>query len=344
MKLSILLFSLATCVHAETNTYGELQGWSFSIEQDLFYLIDTSKNEDRDYTIGIDFGVYGETATVSPLHKGLKAVDSVLGLVRDSNQYDKQRILHMGVKVYTPDDLSNPAPIYDDRPYASLIYLSNKVAAIAPHRKSGTSTELTLGVLGLDIAEEVQTFTHKLQREVSNSDTPEEPRGWDHQVSDGGELTFKYRVDYKHIITRTSWSDLSYSLEGNIGYETNAGIGLLWRIGQRASHFAYFEPNPAYGVSSNKTRLDNYVYLYLKSSGVIYNALLQGGIRESDVTFSSDQIERNVNYAGIGWTMTLETGTRLTFAQHMHTEEFKGPNARKHYWGGFYLSFPFASN
>jgi hypothetical protein len=195
----------------------------------------------------------------------------------------------------------------------------------------------------LSIAEKVQTFTHAVQREIGNSDTPEKPLGWEHQISDGGELTLKYGVDYKHIITHSPWADLSYSVEGNIGYETNVGLGVLWRLGQRASHFAYFEPVPFAEGKSIKSKLDNYVYLYFKSSYVMYNVLLQGGFRDSEVTFSPDQLERVVNYAGIGWTIMLETGTRLTFAQHMHTEEFKGPYARKHYWGGFYLTFPFAS-
>ena len=264
VKLFFLLLGFISPTHAIANAYSELQGWNFSIEQDLFYLIDTDKNEDRDYTIGIDFGIYGESATLSPLHSGLNYINGFLGIERAPVNQIKQRRLHMGVKVYTPDDLSNPDPIYDDRPYASLIYLSNKISTIAAHQRSGLTTELTLGILGLDIAEEVQTFTHKVQREISDSDTPEEPRGWEHQISDGGELTVKYGVGYKHILTDTSWSDLSYSVTGNLGYETNLGFGLLWRIGQRGSHFSSLDLRPSAG-NLNQSSFDHYVYLYIKS-------------------------------------------------------------------------------
>lgn len=58
----VLLFqtSMSTADDIPAN---ELQGWYFSIEQDLFYLFDPDKNEDRDYTIGIDVGIFGEAAT-----------------------------------------------------------------------------------------------------------------------------------------------------------------------------------------------------------------------------------------------------------------------------------------
>ena len=58
----VLLFqtSMSTADDIPAN---ELQGWYFSIEQDLFYLFDPDKNEDRYYTIGIDVGFFGEAAT-----------------------------------------------------------------------------------------------------------------------------------------------------------------------------------------------------------------------------------------------------------------------------------------
>jgi hypothetical protein len=330
-------------IPGKTNFY-ELQGWSFSIEQDLFYLIDPDKNEDRDYTIGIDIGLYGESATRSYLHAGLNQFDSLFG-INDKGQQNNQRSMHVGVAVYTPDDLSNPNPIYDDRPYASLIYWSNRNQRIAANGQSGLATELTLGMLGLNIAKEVQTFTHKIQREISDSDTPEEPQGWDYQISDGGELTLRYRVEYKRLLEQSAWQDLSYSLTGDLGYQTDLGIGLLWRVGTRASHFAFFEPRPsqaAHLFKNTKPKRDNYAYLSYQLTGILYNELLQGGFRQSTVTLSADQIEPVVHTLALGWTMALESGTRLTFAQYMHSPEFKGPNRRNHYWGGFYLTFPFA--
>lgn len=328
------------------NNQNELQGWSMFIEQDLFYLLDPDKNEDRDYTIGIDVALHGEIASRSYLYDALHYLDEIVGFDRGMWQGSLQRSTHLGVAVYTPDDLANPDPIYDDRPYASLIYWSNKTRRIRTDGQAGIATELTFGVLGTEIAKAVQTFIHKLQREISNSDTPVEPRGWDHQISEGGELTFRYHIEYKHLLTQGAWYDFSSAMIGNLGYQTDASAGLLWRVGKRASHFAFFEPQPAQQFnqfSDISTQQDNYLYLYYQLTGVVYNELLQGGFRDSDVTFGSDQIERLVQTLAIGWTQTLESGTRLTFAQYMRSPEFKGPNSHTHYWGGFYLTFPFES-
>lgn len=321
---------------------GELQGWSFAIEQDLFYLIDPNKNEDRNYTMGIDVGWYGEAATHTYLYDSLTSLDSLLGLTK--YQQDIQRSMHLGVAVYTPNDLSNPNPIFDDRPYASLIYWTNRTNRVALNGESALATELTIGVLGLNFAKEIQTFTHKLQREISGSDTPEDPRGWDYQISKGGELTFHYRLESNRLLTRTNWYDLSYTVAGDLGYRTGLDAGLLWRAGTRASHFSSFTLRPGQGANlfaNAKPKHDNYVYLYYQLSGIIYDELLQGGFRQSTVTFSSDQIERAVHTVALGWTITFDSGSRLTFAQYMHSPEYKGPNRRNHYWGGFYLTFPF---
>jgi len=340
-----MLFALCTNLSATEDTEYELQGWRFALEQDLFYLLDPDKNEDRDYTIGIDVGLFGESATHSYIYNALNGIDHLLGL---QTTYDThiQRSTHLGVAVYTPDDLANPDPIYDDRPYASLLYWSNRTDRIATHGNYGLSSELTIGILGLEFAKVVQKLTHKLQREITNSETPADPQGWNNQISDGGEPTFRYRFEYKHLLQQSTWYDISANLAAQLGYQTDISAGLLCRIGTRVSHFAYFEPRIGQEISYHADRMqqDNYLYLSYQLTGVVYNELLQGGFRDSKVTISADQIERAVHSLALGWTMTLESGTRLTFAQYMHTPEFKGPNARKHYWGGFYLTFPFAGH
>ena len=343
---AIVLLLYTSVSAADSIPANELQGWYLSIEQDLFYLIDPDKNEDRDYTIGIDVGFFGDAATHTYIYDGLNGIDAILGLGNARASVHSQRSMHLGIAVYTPDDLANPDPIYDDRPYASLLYISNRTQRIDTHSNSGLATELSIGVLGLKVAGEVQTLIHKLQRGIANTDTPVDPQGWDHQISDGGELTFRYRIESKHLLMQSEWFDLSTAVVGNLGYQTDIGAGLLWRAGTRVSHFAFFEPRPVQEVHqlANETpEQDNYIYLYYQLTGVAYNELLQGGFRDSQVTFSADQIERVVHSLALGWTMTLQSGTRLTFAQYMHSPEFKGPNARKHYWGGFYLTFPFNS-
>lgn len=339
-----VLYLLSGAIVASESAYSnEFQGWSLATDQDLFYLIDNGKNEDRDYTIGVEYGLYGELAGQSLLHSGLNNLDALVGFDGWYND-EQQRSMHLGVKVYTPDDLANPDPIYDDRPYASLVYWSNQQRRIAQDRRSSLTTELSLGILGLEFAKEVQSFVHKISREISGKDTPIEPQGWQHQISDGGELTFRYHIEARHLLHQSNWYDLSYELAAGLGYQTGVSAGMLWRVGQRQSHFSQYESGPINQLGSLRIEnipQDNFVYLYYRLDGVLYNELLQGGFRDSAVTFDSDQIERAVHMLELGWSMTLKSGTRISFTQNIRSSEFKGANSRTHYWGGFYLSFPF---
>ena len=61
-----ILYSYITVTLAAESNPDELQGWYFSIEQDLFYLFDPDKNEDRDYTMGLSFTAYSCPDSANP--------------------------------------------------------------------------------------------------------------------------------------------------------------------------------------------------------------------------------------------------------------------------------------
>ena len=88
--------------------------------------------------------------------------------------------VEFGLFGFTPEDKEASAPLYDDRPYASLLYMSQSRVRIDRDENVAWHSSLTLGALGLAIVGNGQNAVHK----VIGSEHAE---GWDHQVSEGGE-------------------------------------------------------------------------------------------------------------------------------------------------------------
>ena len=120
----------------------------------------------------------------------LQRLDPLVGFDRRCGRVYRSFLL--GAVTYTPDDIGNPEPIFDDRPYASLLYLANKQVVADDKRALGV--EIMVGALGLNVANEVQTSLHQWYRDVSGESEPVDPEGWRYQISDGGEPTLRLRV------------------------------------------------------------------------------------------------------------------------------------------------------
>ena len=88
---------------------------------------------------------------------------------------------------FTPSDVLDPRPIQNDRPYASLLFTSNGRVQVSGDRSAWTSS-LSVGLLGLPLSGELHKGVHK----VTGSDPP---RGYDHQISAGGEPTARCRLN-----------------------------------------------------------------------------------------------------------------------------------------------------
>ncbi len=322
------------------------KGIGIYFDQDLLI---PSVNEDRDYTMGVAIEIFWKDGP-----KSVKLLDDALGWINRKTPWakvksDSQRSLMIGSVNFTPDDLANRNPIFNDRPYASLLYLSSK-RVITPNseqnngkhesRHNVMGTELQIGVLGLGIARSVQTSLHGYMRGLYNSDKPVDPMGWDHQISDGGELTLKYRVSYGERIKRGSYWDLAYTADGSIGYQSNASLGLQARLGRRKSGFwtLPFDPINRGNFLPSTARGELYLWAAYRVRGVLYDALLQGQFRHSDVTFGSSDINRLVHETGVGLTFDYKP-IQLTFSHNYKSSELDGAASRSHHWGGILFIF-----
>jgi hypothetical protein len=317
---------------------GAQRGIGLYLDQDLLTPL---FNEDRDYTTGVAVEFFEEQ------HKLLYPMDKLAGWLGDTldmhhARRTTRRSIMLGSISYTPDDLARRTPIRDDRPYSSLLYFANKRVQADQRRAIGI--EMRAGLLGTAVSREVQQALHQWWRDATDDDEPVDPRGWRHQISDGGEPTFRVRLSYSQLLAHAegSW-DLSGSAHLNLGYQTNAGAGLALRVGKLRSAFwsLPWDPINRGNFLPAQPHSEYYVWLAYNATAVAYDALLQGQFRDSEVTFNNDELNQLVHHAGLGLTLGWKP-VEITFAVNAKSAELDvGRADRSHVWGGMYFMFSF---
>ena len=313
------------------------RGIGVYFDQDLFTL---GLNEDRDYTTGIALEFFWQQDGLYPMDRLVKSLGQQLELL-PANAVTERSFM-IGTVNFTPDNLAAREPILDDRPYASLIYLSNK-NVYAGH-DAAVGIEMQVGMLGTSVAREVQQGLHGLWRDVADSDNPVDPKGWGHQVSNGGEPTLRFRVAYSKLLAESAghW-DLAGTASANLGYQTNLGLGLAVRTGRIASPVWTLPYDPINRGNFLPSLAGNEWYLWAAYRGIAvgYDALLQGQFRDSDVTYGNDEIKRLVHNAGVGLTLSYKP-VQVTFAINAKSSELDAREAdRNQVWGGIYTMMRF---
>ncbi len=333
------------------------------IDQDLFY---PSYNEDRNYTMGVAAHWTGMSIEQSGITDPLKGLDSVLFCESILDAFSG--VAH-GVTVasttFTPENLANPEPIYNDRPYASLLSVATLVRrtdSIINPTKSLT-TELTVGLLGLRISEDVQTWIHSSLRAANNGRGRPDPEGWPHQISDGGEPTMMYRVAYDtrcfHLKAADNhdWVQLIPGGELAFGYYTYVKAGGMLRVGYINRNYVSsgtlsdvvvpmkIGANKSAERKNPRSARDRWfepfeLFVFGKASGyaMAYNVMLQGQFRDSDVTVDSEDIERLVSETQVGG-MARMGNFGLQYSVYGRSSEFDSDLSRSHYWGSIALSY-----
>lgn len=309
-------------------------GVGFYIDQDMFV---PATNRDRDYTMGLGFEVFHDRGPLRVYRDILELLEPMVGFDRACGRLYQS--YQFGAVTYTPDDIGNPAPIRDDRPYASLLYLSNKKVVADDDRVLGV--EFMVGALGLDVARDVQTELHGWVREEFDTDEPVDPEGWDHQISDGGEPTLRLRVAGGKLLAQGRGWDLARNWEANLGFQTNAAFGLMARLGMQRGPFwsTPYDPVNRGNFVPSPQRRQLYFWTAGRLRAVAYDALLQGQFRDSEVTVGGSDMRRLVWEGAVGVTGGLP-GVQLTFAINAKagdTRLAKAPD--EHIWGGLYLSW-----
>lgn len=347
-------------------------GWAVQLDQDVFW----PPSADKDFTQGTQFEWSGQRTRGWfprqifhlidwPAGKLLhdKALRATTGAAYESN------VFQLGFSGFTPRKgdasecaafapprvnksgegcvLSDTAPLFDDRPYAGLLYVRTRRSSV--RERSAWVSELTLGLLGTNIGKGVQTFVH---RHVSHDVAP---GGWHHQISDGMELTGKYRLAHRwaafaggcecsndaHVL------DVSTNAEGNLGYYTNIGGHGRVRLGLLRSTPLTIEVHGSDPSLPRQARAGGWLkeaYVWGTWGGFLwgYNALLQGQFRKTDVALSFDDGPARLRRFGRTWQAgaTIRAGrVTATYNVTWQSPVFDGPNSRTHSWGTVLIQF-----
>ncbi|QNP40515.1 lipid A deacylase LpxR family protein [Lysobacter solisilvae (ex Woo and Kim 2020)] len=335
---------------------------SWHLDQDLFAL---GHNQDRNYTMGVRFVWQNDAAR----HKlaGKLLLPLVDGI--DPSGAGAYAV-SFGNSAFTPDDLRRSDVIADDRPYGSLLYWGASVVASdadAPERQA-SAAKLVVGVLGLPISDWGQSGIHTAWRHFAGTPDPYDPKGWDNQISDGGEFTAMYQRSWlQRLPVSSRYFDAAQTVDAYAGYYTGASYAVVGKWGRfskettpfwemigdidpqaDANMLAQLQTVPArsdqgavYLGTVASTGLDPWYRIKewyftggVRARWVGYNELLQGGFRDSRHTLSAGEIERWVGEASVGFNLTFPLGRRLMLTCTERSPEHKLAERRSHRWCG----------
>ncbi|GMR03942.1 MAG: lipid A deacylase LpxR family protein [Gammaproteobacteria bacterium] len=317
-------------------------GWSVYIDNDWF------GGADRNYTAGFAVGLSGRRATESALSldPALQTINGWFGLERlfGAREALRHHNISFGLLMFTPQKLSDTAPIFDDRPYACLLFATNSEQVALARAQTAYQMSFTLGLLGTSLCKSLQTELHDLLG-------AEEPRGWSHQISDGGEPTFQWSLSRQQLLARSAGNGLRHEVMGMamgaVGFTTQLAAGLAWRWGRIRSPWWSFLPHHVEYVNlggpgakgAGSANGAGELYLSVRAIGryQFYNAFLQGQFRGSDVEFTHSDLEPLIGEAWVGVTKTLKSGLEVSFSLRSRSREVKGFDGPTPVWGSVTL-------
>lgn len=320
-------------------------GWALYVDNDVF----TTGNVDQDYTGGFALTLSGRRAvtyrfSLQNVLNRLNALTRFQRFHQGKERFQKHSI-EFGLTLFTPSDIETPHPIPDDHPYASLLFMANVQQTVIPEQRISYRSALTVGLLGLELAEQVQKGLHR-------AFNVQEPKGWDNQISDGGEPTAKYTLSMqKTLINKRTrkglGNEVNTALEANLGFSTDFNVAISWRWGRILTPWWSFNPEqsdyislgaPVINEREGGKRGEFYLLAGANVRYRLYNAILQGQFRHSEVEFSRSDLKDIIAEMWVGFTKELRSGYRLSFIARARSKEIKGPNAREPVWGGVILT------
>ncbi|CAM4080409.1 lipid A deacylase LpxR family protein [Vibrio neonatus] len=231
---------------------------------------------DQDYTNGL-FLTYSDYFEIQPGSLFDSLPGNQFSATANDHRLHKYNI-KVGQKMWTPEDIENPNPIADERPYAGLLYLSSTLYSIAP--SAINSYSVMLGTVGPNAyAEESQKYVHSL---IKSAD----PKGWDNQISNQVVFNLGYnRMDkwYQSDLSGATTHEISTPTRLLVGnYRSELATGLMWRWGT--------ELNQSFGSAriSNESTLDPSLIVHGNTGWYLFSGI-EGRVRFNDITIDGDR-------------------------------------------------------
>lgn len=283
---------------------------------------DMFSNTDRYYTNGVVFGYTSPELTSWRLNRLLI-------------NHNRNSVVHSSISLhhgmFTPLTTKEPPPLYNDRPYASTLYL--RYSQVSEDALSGIrlTSAFEAGVIG-DAA-----LGQLLQRSVhSTIPSNDEPLGWETQIKN--DLVLNYHIGVQKQLAKGRNTEVYAEGSATAGtLHTKASMGINAVIG---TFRAGLTPLPEeYNQLSEHAGLFQYgVRGGLELRMVGYDATLQGGLFNRDNIFAlkPDEIERLVAAMQLGLFMNYRK-FGISISQFYLSPEFK--EGRQHFWGQIGLQY-----
>jgi hypothetical protein len=317
---------------------GEVSGVRLQIDNDLL----AGGDRDRDYTGGLALTISGTQARdgLLSLDPVLAKIDQLLPATADARIFHARQI---GFMAFTPADTLSREAQLDDRPYASLLFVTNGRMSVDADDRGAWFSSLTLGVLGLPVAEQIHETVH---RAVGS----EAPGGYDYQISKGGELTARYTLARHRlwVANPSGTLDVKTTVQGSVGYLTEASAAISMRVGRFDTPWWSFAPEltdyiaAPVPVESHGKQSELYFFAGARLKARAYNAFLQGQFRDSAVTYSYGETEPLIASAWMGVVTEIFGNTQLSYTLNYQTAELsEGKGSRDALWAGLQFAHSF---
>lgn len=324
-------------LHLQDHPTKPTSSWAFAFDNDVL----VPGHRDQDYTYGLNFTQTGASARDASitLNKPLVAIDDLISFNHSSLSTQETFSREIGAFGFTPEDITVSEANTDDRPYASLVYLSSSREQVDLVDNVAWRSTLTVGVLGSGLVGELQNIAHQ-------STAGTEAKGWDNQISEGGELTGRYVIArQKYFEDFSDNVEIKSTLQASVGYLTEASWSLSMRTGRIHSPWSSFNPElTSYGEKSSyssnaKSVNEHYFWAGVAVKARAYNAFLQGQFRDSAVTYEHHQLNPLLVEAWAGYTFAFKQGYRISYVLRGHSSEIEGgAGDRNLLWGGIIIA------
>lgn len=298
---------------------------------------------DSDYTGGfaLQMTPADQTARASP-NRMHDAVNRWVHVPRgDCHRY----VWHLGLIAITPGTLRSDIPVLDDRPFASLLLLASTVMWNGADERLAWQSTVELGALGLELAESVHDEIHDLIGD-------ERPNGYQYQVSEGGEATFRYVLARHRLrsdsIVRGETLQTKSTFALSAGYLTEVSGGWSLRWGRIESPWQSFTPEltdylpAAMPIVAQARHGEAFAFAGARVKLRAYNALAQGQFRETTHRLHASELESWLGelWAGVHWQPL--PGWGVTYTVRAQTPELRHEPARRtQVWAGLSVSHRF---
>ena len=329
-------------------------GAGFVLDEHLL----TDASRDQDYNGGGEITQSGR----SPAFIG-RGLDRALGFV-DQSSCKVARLARLagqagmegrpahafaaGLLVFTPRSLGARHVVRGDRPYASLFFVSVGRRYASIDSPVAYDTSLTVGVLGLAAAADVQHVLHDVTGSV-------QPKGWSHQISDGGEPTARYSVARQALLASfggRAWrGDSTWTTAVSLGTVTEASVALNARWGHIESPWWSFTPEQDMYVQETQpvppplpegAPPEVFAFAGMRLKARAYNAFLQGQFRHSDLTYGEGELNPVLGDAWAGVELRSASGWAIEYLARWESAEWRsGAGSRSFLWGSVEIAKSF---